>query len=191
MSIFAKLRKGVSDLRAQIQGVHAEIERLETERAALEAAPIRFDCWLAVMSRAIDLQADMAPNRIRENWHQVIRGNARGMDLINSPVGAYAEERLIERGIFTPAAISRGDAGLWFGVLLAVNREPLKRLFMETVEPLRAEWPADSKCGPTMEKRRARIAEIDAQLETLVAERDEAASVLAEIAKPAAELEEA
>lgn len=189
MSIFAKLRKGVSDLRAQVQGVHAEIERLETERATLMEAPIRFDCWIAAMVRAIDIQADQAPKKILKYWELALRDSVkeRGRSILSSPVKQYEDKSLLETGVFERRTHER--LGVGFDVVLSLCREPMKKLFLETLEPLRAEWPRDGQCGPPLEKRLTRIAEIDTQLETLRAERDEAASVLEEIAKPAAQRE--
>lgn len=193
MNMFSKVRATLSEFRAQVNGLQAEIDRLSAEKATLEHAPIRFDCWRAAMLQAIDLQADAAPARMIRRWESGVRSNNY---LLTDPVRWFQQPSkllhiapLFGSPAQTPVT-DTADAGLSFSWLLLLLRDDIKRSFAERIEPLRASWPKDSECGPPMDVRISRLTEIDARLAKLTGERDEALGVMSEITAPLEAVEE-
>lgn len=190
-TLLSTLRSGLSNLRAQLHGANREIERLEGELAHLRESPIRFDCWKARMLASIDAIADQREAALVDRWRQAI-GGAQAGNVLNWPLERYAGPVKRDAAPFFGAGIHQGgcilpydatvSAGLVPGDLLLVQREAVKESFSRIIEGLRPHWPVDSECGPAMNKRIARIEEIDAQLEKLRADRDEAMDLMKEIA---------
>lgn len=186
MSMFSTIRKGASDLRAYLQGHQKEIERLEQERKFLEESDIRFDDWKQVMLKAADLQAEESCNKMVAAW-RAYSSSENGRGVRHFPIEQYLDEKkLLSRSLFFGNLNGRHphtdlDAGLFNGIILKVLGGELKKLWSEYIEGVRSSWPADSECGPPLEKRVARIAEIEKQLDKLRAERDEALEIVQEI----------
>lgn len=184
--IMESLRKNLSDFRANVRGVGAEIDRLEAERKQIAEGAIRFNDWRDQQLAALDEIAEFRGNLMVERWRTLVTDPRRFRDNLGLPMDRFGPNlpKITEAPFYGDGSqpVDNGfSAGMGAADLLMVFLPEIKAAYSKKIEPLRASWPKDSECGLPLKKRIERIAEIDAQLDKLRTERDAMLEVLHEV----------
>lgn len=185
-----KLRGTGARINQDAASLDAEIATLRAEEADLLRRPLPFEDWRAHLLESIAFQADVAAQMQRDSIRGLLTSGHTGKIAPDTDGSYRGETRYGVDGVvknwdvlqmtrFRPDA--PGTAGLAMPFVLYLLKDRILAELPDLLEPLRAEWPAPSECGPTREARQKRIAEIAArisELESIKAELVDAAREL-------------
>lgn len=185
-----KLRGTGARINQDAASLDAEIATLRAEEADLLRRPLPFEDWRAHLLESIAYQAGTAAQMQRDSIRGLLTSGHTGKIAPDTDGSYRGETRYGVDGVvknwdvlqmtrFRPDA--PGTAGLAMPFVLYLLKDRILAELPDLLEPLRAEWPAPSECGPTREARQKRIAEIAArisELESIKAELVDAAREL-------------
>lgn len=185
-----KLRGTGASINQDAASLDAEIATLRAEEADLLRRPLPFEDWRAHLLESIAYQAGTAAQMQRDSIRGLLTSGHTGKIAPDTDGSYRGETRYGVDGVvknwdvlqmtrFRPDA--PGTAGLAMPFVLYLLKDRILAELPDLLEPLRAEWPAPSECGPTREARQKRIAEIAArisELESIKAELVDAAREL-------------
>lgn len=167
--LISKLRSATNTIKNQIHAIDQRIEALFIEKEQLEEAPLTKEDFMFYVREDIKQRAANYPNRLRS----CARKTGFPFSISFSQL-----ERNAKAGIFQPFPYLDGETahnGTPFdaSAIYWLFGEQIEQRFSDAIDQLK--WPEHST---TIEERRKRIAEIDAELEQLEEERSSLAGDL-------------
>ena len=167
--LISKLRNAADTIKSQIHEIDQRIEKLFSEKGLLEEAQLTKEDFMFYVREDIRQRAANYPNRLR------LCAKKTGFPF---NVSFSQLERNIKSGTFQPFPYLDGETahnGSSFDIsaIYWLFGEQIEQRFSDAIDQFK--WPVNSM---TIEERRKRIAEIDAELEQLEEERNSLASDL-------------
>jgi septal ring factor EnvC (AmiA/AmiB activator) len=160
-ALVAEMKKSAADVRSKIKALDAEIEELNEERQAINAAPVSKADFMEYLRSDIQRRAARMPQLLQQTFAQ--REKSRNFEIL---------ERIDSRGGKQDVPYINGDSPVdhvtlgdhaffwYFGDLIAER-------FEQVADGL--SWPADAM---PVAQRRQRIKEIDSKIGSLSAQRN-------------------
>lgn len=183
---FLGLRKTLSDIRAKMDSIDAEIVLLEQRRAELVRLPLPFGDFVAWVCEQVDSEASGWPDaicRAFRNTHLAahLQTKEEGYDATADFQAIYPSAGGVKVPIFN---LGRPNSPVDTGALFWCLRDQIKAGVRSAMEAqLKSDWP--SVVGTPRAERLAELMRIDANIERLSAEKAKISDEIGALSLPA------